>query len=384
MAPIFYGGINAYLQQVSGLFRRTPRFLDALLDHPRLLAWISRFTIEVDAHKLGPMTVSVLAGEAGNQAKELRRLLTWFDSQPKPSLVNITNSLLSAIAPPLKARLGVPIVCTLQGEDSFVEAMPDPWQSDARRLMREHAQAIDQFIAPDDGYADRMADFLAVPRERIRVIHAGLDLLGFANTHPRPRAPFTIGYLSSIVPVKGLDLLVEALRLLLAKGRNARLLIAGKVMDAKYWREITAQIAAAGLEAHVEYLGEVDFAGKLAFLRRCGVYVLPTRLPESRGVAVMEALAAGVPVIVPAAGVFQEMIAATGGGLTVPSFDPEGLAQALTYLQDHPEEADTLATNGAAGIRRLYSAETMVDRMLDDYTALVAPGSAAGLPSTSL
>ncbi|MHB9025587.1 MAG: glycosyltransferase family 4 protein [Armatimonadota bacterium] len=370
MAPIFFGGVNVYLQQICGLFRHTPRVVDALFDYPALLRWVSHFAIQTDAKALGPMTVSVLAGEAGYQAKELERLVSWLEGQPKPDVINITNTLLSALAPPLKARLGVPVACTLQGEDSFVEALLEPWQEDARRLIRENAQAIDLFIAPDADYADRMADFLAVPRERIRVVPAGIDLAGF-TLHPRSREPFTIGFLSSIVRAKGLDLLVEALRMLHEHAIDARLLIAGRVMDANYWRGITAQIDAADLEASVTYLDEVDFDEKLDFLHRCSVFALPSRLRESRGIAVLEALAAGVPVVVPDTGVFREMIAATRGGLAIPPDNVTALALALARLHDHPDEADAYAAAGAANVRRRYSADTMVDRVLEAYGGLV-------------
>ena len=91
-------------------------------------------------------------------------------------MVNITNSLLSGIAPTLKARLDVPVVCALQGEDGFVQMMPDPYRSQSQALMRRNSQAIDLFISPGEGYADRMSEFLLVPRDRIRVVHAGIKL----------------------------------------------------------------------------------------------------------------------------------------------------------------------------------------------------------------
>ena len=75
-----------------------------------------------------------------------------------------------------------------------------------------------------------MADYLAVPPERVRVIRAGIDASGYACVKPGRGTPFTIGYLSVITPGKGLDLLLEAFTTLVnAQGREAVLRIAGKV-----------------------------------------------------------------------------------------------------------------------------------------------------------
>src|SRR5271154_4915405 len=57
---VFFGGINVYLQQKLRLFRRTPWFLDRLLDAPRLLRWVSRFAVKTDASVLGDLTISML------------------------------------------------------------------------------------------------------------------------------------------------------------------------------------------------------------------------------------------------------------------------------------------------------------------------------------
>src|SRR2546429_2753169 len=60
---IFFGGINVYLQQKLGLFRYTPWLVDRLLDGPGLLRWVSRFAVQIEADKLGELTISMLKGE---------------------------------------------------------------------------------------------------------------------------------------------------------------------------------------------------------------------------------------------------------------------------------------------------------------------------------
>ena len=352
---IFLGGINAYLQQQFAFIRRLPSFLTQPLDNPALLRWVSRFAISTDPAKLGAMTVSVLAGAEGAQRTALDELLAYLAAGEKPDVVVITNSMLSAVAPGIKARLGVPVVCLLQGEEDFIGALDAGHRAQALALIRQNAGAIDVFFASYAGNLAPMQAFLDVPAERIRVVRAGLDTASPA-THTRLREPFTVGDLSVITPGKGLDLLVDAVRLLVAEGRDVRLHIAGKALNPPFRRRVQSQIAAGGLQNRVRCFGEVDPAGKQAFLRGISAFTVPSRHREARGMSLMEAQFAGVPVVAPATGVFPEMLELTGGGLLVPPDDAAALARALARLQDDPEKADRLGRAGAEGIARYYAA----------------------------
>ncbi len=374
---VFYGGINAYLQQHSALFRKTPRFLDWLLDRPAVLRLASRFAVGTRPEDLGEMTVSVLRGTDGHQRKELDKLLDYLEREERPDLVNLTNSLLSGIVPALRERLGVPVVCTLQGEESFVAQLGEPYRRQATELIRQHVQLIALFLAPSEDYAEEMTEFLGVGRERIRVVRSGVELAPYANPQPRHREPFRVGFLSRISPAKGIDILVEAFRLLEGqRPGGAVLAVAGQSLgqDRKLWGELSAGLAEDGLAERAEFRGELDLAGKAAFLKACSVFCLPSRLVERRGVAALEALAAGVPIVVPRRGVFHEMLALTGGGVAVEPESPEAFADALARLRDDPDEADRLGKAGAAGVAEHYSADAMAAATLACYEELLKGG----------
>ena len=369
IAPVYLGGINAYLQQKSALFRHLPPLLDRALDNPRLLRWVSRFAISTEAAKLGAMTVSVLAGRDGKQRKEVARLVAYLKTQPAPDVFVITNALLSGLAPELERRFAIPVLCGLQGEDSFVQSMPEPHRSRAQELMQANVRSADLLIAPGDDYARRMTDYLAVPAGKVRVVRTGLDLADYAAVAAErataPPAPFTVGHLSVITPGKGLDLLVEAARILVRdQGRDVRLLVAGLVLDQGYWRQVQQAVADAGLTERFEYRGEVDYAGKLQLLREATVFAAPGRFYEARGVAVMEAIAAGVPVVVPEHGAYPEIRALTGGGLTYPLGSAPDLATRLAELMDDPAEATRLGQTGSAAMATHFSADVAAEAML--------------------
>ena len=179
---VFFGGINVYLQQKSALFRHTPWFFDRLLDFPRLLRWVSRFAVKTQAELLGELSLSMLRGEHGHQRKEIAKLTRFLANDVHPEIITFTNVLLSGMVPMLRERLHVPILGVLQGDDIFLEALPEAYRRPAIELIRENCQGFAGFIATSHYYADFMAEYLGLPRERIHVIHPGLNLKGFAGS----------------------------------------------------------------------------------------------------------------------------------------------------------------------------------------------------------
>jgi glycosyltransferase involved in cell wall biosynthesis len=200
---VFFGGVNVYLQQHSALFRHTPWFIDRMLDSPRLLKWLSSRSAGMEPAKLGPLTVSTLEGEHGRQRKEIEKLIRWLEAEAKPDVIHLSNALLLGIAPALKKRLGVPIVCGLAGEDLFLEQLTDPHYTRSRELLRQHAREVDAFVAYNRYFGDFMIDYMGIDPRRIEVIRHGLHLDGHGMKPPRTAdKPFTIGYFGRIAPEK--------------------------------------------------------------------------------------------------------------------------------------------------------------------------------------
>jgi glycosyltransferase involved in cell wall biosynthesis len=364
---LHFSGINVYLAEKSRLFAAMPGFARRVFENRTLLSLLSALFIETRPSRLGALTVSVLAGRDGNQKKDLQRLMRYLEGSPRPDVISLTNSLLSALAPECKSRLGAPIACALQGEDSFLEGMTEPHRSQAHELIRRNVRAIDLFIAPGAAHARKMQGVLGIPAESVCVVRAGVDTESYSPPALRESSPLIIGYLSVITPCKGLDLLAEAFIAVAQENKTVQLHVAGKALDKSYYAGIVRRLDAAGLRQRYVYHGEVTLAQKQAFLRRCSVFVLPTRIEESRAVAVLEALACGAPSVVPAAGVFPEM-AERGCGVTL--FRREDVSdltsQVLALVNDEPRRRE-LGQAAAAGVRLHYSAPRMIEETLAAY-----------------
>lgn len=369
VADVHLGAMNAYLQQVSGIFARMPRPIARLLDHEGLLRFVSRFAVSTKPAQLGPMTVSVLAGADGRQRTEVERLIDFLERDARPDVVTITNSMLSGVAPQIKQRMGIPVLCEVKGEDGFIEALPQPHRDEATGHARRNARSIDRLIAPTERYADQMAEWLDVPRERIHVVRTIIDSDAFTREGPRARDPLVVGYVSVITPRKGLHVLVDAVAQLAAAGRDVRLRVAGQILDRRYWRDVQASVRAAGMDERFEYLGEVSLDEKIALLHSLSAFCQPSIKPEALGTASLEAQAAGVPVAAPHEGVFPEILDLTGGGLLFEPADTDTLASRLTELMDDPDRADAMGESAARAVAQHFSAEaaaSAMERILED------------------
>jgi len=384
---IFFGGISVYLQQHLPLFRSTPRWLDRVWDSPAVLKLAARRSIPVDPRLLGELTISMLKGEEGALHKEFSKLLDWLKSEPPPDIVDLQSSLFIALARPLREALRIPVCCTLQGEDRFLDGLLEPYRSQAMGLLRANLDSVDAFIAVCEFYADFMAGYLGIPRQRVQVVPLGINLRGYEPAARSRSGRFTIGYFSRVAPEKGLHVLCEAYRRLRGgEGFPQACLEAAGYLAPEhraYLSEIEQRMKQWGLGEEFHYRGVLDRQEKVRFLQSLDVLSVPCGYAESKGMFVLEALAAGTPVVEPRRGAFPEMIQKTSGGILVEPDDPDSLAEALLSLAQNPARREQLARQGLEGVRRHYTVARMAEHALGVYDgvlnrALTGPRASAG------
>lgn len=374
-APIFFGGVNVYLQQKLSIFRKTPRWIDRWFDSRRLLEWAGRKAGMTNARDLGETTISMLQGEDGRQVKELDRFVDWLVTEPqKPDVVCLSNVLLAGLARRIKQRLGVPVVCLLQDEDGFLDGLTSPYAERAWAVVHERVRDINAFLAVSKYYGDTMATRLKVDEKKIHVVRMGVELDVYKPYESGPAVP-TIGFLSRMCPERGLDTLVDAFILLKKNAglRSAKLRVSGgrSVADEPFIRRQQNKLQSAGILGDVEFLHAFERDAKLEFLKTLSVLSVPEPRPVAYGLYVLEALAMGVPVVEPAIGCFPETIAATGGGVLYEPNTAERLAQVMEPLLLDSQAAHRLGAEGRAGVFKAFDIGRTAGEMIGIYEQIV-------------
>jgi len=382
--PIFFSGINVYLEQKSALFRRAPKWFHNLFTSRSLLKWVARKAARTRAEDLGDLTLSMLRGEEGRQARELDQLIAWLKTQPRPDVICLSTALLIGLARRLKSELHCPVVCQFQGEEYFLDALPEPARSACWQTLAERAADADLFVTPTKYFGELMQRRLSLPAEKLRVSFNGISLSGYGDgwrvtsdgdgvqtpesnlptpspvtRHPSP----SLGYFARMCKEKGLDTLVEAFIALRQRDRvkDLKLRIGGGCgpADEPFINALRERLSEAGLLGEVTFHPNLDRAAKLEFLRSLTVFSVPALYGEAFGLYVIEALAAGVPVVHPRTGPFPELIEATGGGILCAPADPQALAGAIEELLLDPKRARALGEAGRRAVIEKFSAEAM-------------------------
>lgn len=374
--PIFFGGVSTYLREKIPWLRHMPRWLDRLLSNRALLRLVAgKAAARTGGPDVARLTLSMLRGELGNQAAEIEELITWLREHARPDAVWLSTALQAGLAKRIKAELGVPVLGFLQGEDAFIDGLGLPWSEQVWKLLGERMHDADRWIAPSQYFASLMADrigWTAADREKgLQVVPNGLSLDGY-NAAPA-RAAQTIGYLARFIPGKGLGLLIEAFITLKKRRRfpQVKLRCAGSMTegDAKYVETLKTRLRAAGCEHDVEWHPNVSREEKIAFLEGLTLFSVPATYGEAFGMYVIEALAAGVPVVLPNSAAFPELVEATGGGQLFELAASEDinagrLADALETLLANPEKARALGESGRTAVQREYTIGRLAERLV--------------------
>ena len=183
----------------------------------------------------------------------------------------------------------------------------------------------------------------------------------------KQRAP-VLGYLARMCKEKGLETLVEAFILLKRRGNVPRLKlhIGGSCGpgDELFVKSLRKRLAEAGYIGETAFFPNLSRAEKLDFLGALSVFSVPANYGESFGLYLLEAQAAGVPVVQPRTAAFPEIIEATGGGVLCEPGDPKLLADAIEQLLLNPQPARALGESGRMAVFEKFSVEAMAKQTL--------------------
>lgn len=365
--PIFFGGINVYLEQKLPFFSRMPGWLHRLLDSPGLLGWAAGSAAKTRPEQVGELTLSMLRGEEGRQKRELDELVGWMKDHYKPDVICLSNVLLIGMVRQLKRELDVPIVCLLGGEDYFVDSLSEPSRSASWRVLTERAREVDCFAPPTQYYAELMADKLGLEPERVKVVPNGILLDGYAPCASPPDPP-VLGFFARMCKEKGLNTLVEAFIQLKQRDRikGLQLRIGGGMTATDEERLVNGlreRLRQSGFLEHVEFCPNLTREEKVEFYRSLSVLSVPALFGEAFGLYLAEAWAAGVPVVQPRHASFPELVEQTEAGLLCEPDSPSALADGIEQLLLRPGVARKLGQAGRQAALERFNIDLVARQM---------------------
>ncbi|MCK5067711.1 MAG: glycosyltransferase family 4 protein [Bacteroidales bacterium] len=368
--PVFYGAISIYLKQLFPIFRKAPAWVERALNSKPMLKLASKFAGSTRAKGLEEMTISMLLGEEGQQKDELQRMVDWIVENCSPDVIHLSNALLLGLSQQLGERLNVPVICSLQDEDVWVDVMKPSARDSVWKLMSKKAEYVSSFISVSDFYAGVMKEKMEIPEHKLVSVHIGVDPADYTFI-PVSEKKRNIGYVSRMSYGNGLDILIDAFILLKKKEEfnDVGLVLTGGSTgdDRKYLSDIKHRIREHGLHHQVEFHEDFEEEGLKEYFKKVSMVSVPVRNGEAFGIYLLECMASGVPVVQPALGAFPEIIDLTRGGTIYKENTPEALAEALEKLLTNQEELDRLSREGKEGADKHFHIDIQAERMVKIY-----------------
>ncbi len=319
--PLFFNGINVYLDQKLALFRMLPSSVRKLFSIKPLIKIASGLSSATDAQSVYDIAVSMLKGEEGKQRRELEELVDWLEHNFKPDIVCISNSLLMGVAKTIRERLKCPVICQFQGEDVYINSMHPVNSATIWSLIEEKAKYSDLIIVPSRYGATALKQCIHIDDNKVKVVYNGINTEEFrkAKAPRNENEPMVIGYFARMCYEKGLHLLVDAF--LELKNRNdskkVKLKIGGTLLskDMKYLNVLKKKLRYAGFINDVEFHPNIGKKEKIDFFNSIDIFCVPAVYSEVFGLYTIEAMAAGVPLVLPHHGSFVEIVGETSTGI---------------------------------------------------------------------
>lgn len=354
--PLFFPATTYYVEQKMFDRRRMPSWMKRMLRSGALLDMASSLSGTTSAEGMEDMTLSMIEGEGLAFEENIKQLIDWLKQTEKPDVIQLSSSLLLGIAKKLKKETGVPIVCSLQDEEVWIDSLKPEFVEKAWQGVLTNAKFVDRFITTSY-YYQQIVQTRLPQLGRVDVVYPGIDVARY-QTDEYPAAP-TIGFFYRMNELDGLDILADAFVLLKQRGTvsHLKLRIGGGYMssDKKLVRQVRRTLKPYVADVVIEESYDMD--NHADFFRKITVLSVPLRFQEGVGLYLCEAFAAGRPAVEPNTGSFAEIVGQAG--LIYEPNDAQHLADAL----------EKMLTNKQLYDRCRHSAQTIARTRYDDMVA---------------
>ena len=331
--PLFFPATTYYTAQKFFGKRKMPKWLEHITGSELMLNFASSLSGTTSAKGMEDMTLSMITGDDPAFANHVSRLIDWIKNEDTPDVIHLSSTLLIGIAKVLKHHLDIPVVCSVQDEEVWIDRLKEGYAEMAWQSIAENAGYINRFITTSEFYKTIVQKRL--PQiNHVDVIYPGVDRALYHSTQ-FPSNP-TIGFFDRMNRENGLDILSEAFVKLKSRNviPNLKLKIGGGYTghDKSFLKHVKKILKP--YREDVEICAIYHLEDHATFYQSISVICVPITFEEGVGLYLCEAFAAGRPAVEPATGSFPEIVGEAG--ILYHPNDSESLCDALQQLLTDP------------------------------------------------
>ena len=327
--PLFFPATTFYTAEK--LFKRgnMPRWVSRLLGSKSMLRFASSFSGTTSAAGLEDITLSMILGTGGAFTQQVNPMLDWIENHERPDIIHLSTTLLVGVALAIKSRMYIPIICSLQDEEVWIDSMRAKFVTKAWQGIADNLKFVDKFVTASEFYKNTITARLPQIK-KIEVIYPGVNVAKY-SAKEYPDAP-VIGFFNRMNRENGLDILAKAFVKLKKedKIKNLKLKISGGYTshDKRCLKEVKNILK--------PYMDDVDLCDAYDperhadFYRQISIICVPLTFDEGVGLYLCEAFAAGRPAVEPATGSFPEIVG--DAGIVYSPNSSDALAEAIEKM----------------------------------------------------
>jgi glycosyltransferase involved in cell wall biosynthesis len=327
--PLFFPATSYYVAQKFFSKGKMPNFFENILDSKFALRLASSMSGTTSAKGMENMTLSMINGDDENFAKQVDKIIDWIEHHEKPDIIHISTSMLIGIAKAIKKHMNIPIACSLQDEEIWLDSLEKKDADDAWKSIGKNVKYVDRFITSSEFY--KLYALWKIPEiKNIDIVHSGVDIEKYQSSD-YPKNP-TIGFYYRMNYENGLDILANAFVILKKENSipNLKLKIGGGYTRKN--KKIVNQIRKIlnPFKKDVIWSEQYSLNEHTEFYKEISLICVPLRFNEAFGIYLSEAFATGRPAVVPNTGSFPEIV--ENAGVLYSPNDSQNLAEALKEI----------------------------------------------------
>jgi len=363
--PLFFPATSYYVSQKYFGERKMPKFVEKMLDAPSSLRLASSFSGATSAKGMEQITLSMIKGDDAYFAKQSEKLIDWIVNHDRPDIIHLSSSMLIGIAKAIKNRTNIPVVCSLQDEEIWIDKLECKYAKEAWNAIEKNVKYVDRFIASSEFYKSAALNKVS-KIEDIDVVYPGVNIEKYISSNYLKKPP-VIGFFYRISHENGLDILAEAFVQLKSKNLipDLKLKIGGGYTreNKRFINHVKRILKPCAND--VIWANNYTIEEHYSFYKDISLICAPIRFNEAVGLYLCEAFAAGKPAVVPGTGSFSEIVG--DAGLLYSPNDSEHLAEALTLMLTDHVLYDKCKENALHLSHERYNETTAAEHLIKIY-----------------